>query len=295
MRESGGSVKRRAPRRNPKPLPILSVKEGPFSMLLARRGHSKPVLYLSLDDRRGDDTLRRVTTKNPPKFVVYLRVSTDEQGRSGLGLEAQEAACTNAAAAAGGQVLRTFREVASGDDDKRPELAAAIRYARRSGAVLLVAKLDRLSRAVALIAGMMREGVPFKVAELANASELELHLRAVVAQEERRAIGERTKAALAAAKARGTKLGSARRGHWSGREDRRLAGAAKGSKVAAAKRQAAVADLLAEAGPVVAAMAGSSLRAIGAALESAGIATARGASSWTATGVSRLMAQLASS
>lgn len=288
-------MKRRAPRRNPKPLPILSAKEGPFSMLLARRGHSKPVLYLSLDDRRGDDTLLRMDTKNPTKFVTYCRVSTDEQGRSGLGMEAQEAACTNAAAAAGGQVLRTFREVASGDDDKRPELAAAIRYARRSGAVLLVAKLDRLSRAVALIAGMMREGVPFKVAELANASELELHLRAVVAQEERRAIGERTKAALAAAKARGTKLGSARRGHWSGREDRRLAGAAKGSKVAAAKRQAAVADLLAEAGPVVAAMAGSSLRAIGAALESAGIATARGASSWTATGVSRLMAQLASS
>lgn len=230
-----------------------------------------------------------MSTKNATRFVAYVRVSTDEQGRSGLGMEAQEAACTNAAAAAGGQVLRTFREVASGDDDKRPGLAAALKLARRTGATLLVAKLDRLSRAVAMIASMMREGTPFKVAELANASELELHLRATIAQEERRMIGERTKAALGASARRGVKLGSAREGHWNGREDRRLAGALAGSAAAAAKRAAAATDLLEDARPVVAGMPGASLREIAAALEAAGIVTATGCSNWTAAGVSRLV------
>lgn len=95
-----------------------------------------------------------------------------------------------------------------------------------------MAKLDRLSRAVAMIASMMREGTPFKVAELANASELELHLRATIAQEERRMIGERTKAALGASARCGVKLGSAREGHWDGREDRGL-GALAGSAATA--------------------------------------------------------------
>ena len=230
-----------------------------------------------------------------PSFVTYCRVSTDEQGRSGLGLEAQEAACASAAAATGGTILRTFREVASGDDDKRPVLAAALRLARRTGATLLVAKLDRLSRAVAMVAALMRDGVPFRVAELANASELELHLRATIAQEERRLIGERTKAALAAAKRRGTKLGSARRGHWTGREDRRLAGILAAGRASAAKRRGARAELLVEAAPVVAGLAGASLRAIGQALEGAGVLTVQGATKWTATGVSRLLAQLGAS
>lgn len=284
--------RRRQPRRNPKPPPVLSVAEGWLALQLARRSHSRSVLYLTLDGRQGNDTLRRMESKRAPRFVVYVRVSTEEQGRSGLGLEAQEAACANAATAAGGEVLRVFREVASGDDDRRPELAAALRLAKRANAVLLVSKLDRLSRAVALIAGLMREGVPFRVAELANASELELHLRAVVAQEERRAIGERTRAALKAAKARGTKLGSARRGHWAGREDRRLAGARNGSKAAAAKRAAANAELLREACAVVEGMRGASLRAIASALEGAGILTPKGSPTWTATGVARLVARL---
>lgn len=233
-----------------------------------------------------------MSTKAPVRFVAYFRVSTDEQGRSGLGLEAQRAACVAAADAAGGTILRCFEEVASGDDDKRPVLADALRLARRTGATLLVSKLDRLSRAVAMIASMMREGTSFKVAELANASELELHLRATIAQEERRMIGERTKAALGAAARRGVKLGSARRGHWTGREDRRRAGGLAGSAAAAAKRAAAAADLLAEARPVVAANKGASLRVLAAALESAGIVTATGSAKWTATGVARLLARL---
>jgi DNA invertase Pin-like site-specific DNA recombinase len=233
-----------------------------------------------------------MNTKSAARFVVYARVSTDEQGRSGLGLEAQRAACANAAAAAGGTILRTFEEVASGDDDKRPGLAAALKLARRTGATLLVAKLDRLSRAVAMIASLMRAGTPFKVAELANASELELHLRATIAQEERRMIGERTKAALGAAARRGIALGSARRGHWAGREDRRRAGGLAGSAAAAAKRAAAAADLLADARPVVAGMQGASLREIAAALERAGIVTATGCSTWTAAGVARLLKRL---
>jgi len=233
-----------------------------------------------------------MNARNASRFVVYVRVSTDEQGRSGLGMEAQLAACANAATAAGGTILKSFQEVASGDDDKRPVLAAALRLARRTGATLLVAKLDRLSRAVAMIASMMREGTPFKVAELANASELELHLRATIAQEERRMIGERTKAALSAASRRGVKLGSARRGHWAGREDRRRAGGLAGSAAAAAKRAAAVADLLVDARPVVTSMPGASLREIAAALEGAGIVTAKGCTNWTAAGVARLLRRL---
>ena len=185
-------------------------------------------------------------------------------------------------------MVREFCEVASGDDDHRPQLEAALKLCKRTGATLIVAKLDRLSRAVAMVAGLMREGVAFRVAELANASELELHLRAVIAQEERRMIAARTVAALAAAKARGTKLGSARPGHWKGREDARQAGQRKAVKVAAAKRRELSAETYKEAAAVAATMPDASLRTIAAALNDRGITTARG-SSWTAAAVSRML------
>ena len=232
---------------------------------------------------------RTTTNAAAPKFVSYVRVSTEEQGRSGLGMEAQAAAIRETVAANGGTLVREFSEVASGDDDHRPELEAALKLCRRTGATLIVAKLDRLSRAVALVAGLMREGVAFRVAELANASELELHLRAVIAQEERRMIAARTVAALAAAKARGTKLGSARPGHWKGREDRRQAGQKKAVRAAAAKRRELSAETYRDAAAIAATMPGASLRAIAAALNTQGITTARGAS-WTAAAVSRMMA-----
>jgi DNA invertase Pin-like site-specific DNA recombinase len=224
-----------------------------------------------------------------PKFVSYARVSTEEQGRSGLGLEAQAAAITAAVADQGGIVTRAFVEIASGDDDERPQLAAALKLCRRTGATLIVAKLDRLSRAVAMVAGLMREGVAFRVAELENASTLEIHLRATIAEEERRLIAARTTAALAAAKARGTKLGSSRPGHWKGREQLRSAGQRKAVKAAAAKRLALSAELYREAFNVARGMPDASLRAIAAALDDAGITTPKG-SKWTAAAVSRMLA-----
>jgi DNA invertase Pin-like site-specific DNA recombinase len=133
-----------------------------------------------------------MATTTAPKFVAYARVSTDEQGRSGLGIEAQLAAVRSFVESEQGVMVREFVEIASGDDDDRPQLAAALKLAKRTGAVLVVAKLDRLSRVVAKVAGLIRQGAELRVVECAAASTLELHIRAVVAEEERRMIAART-------------------------------------------------------------------------------------------------------
>ena len=247
-------------------------------------------LYLSLDDRRGGDTVSPMSTstKRPVPCVVYVRVSTEEQGRSGLGLEAQERACRESVEELGGRLVEVVSETSSGDNDERPGLAKALALVARLRGVLVVAKLDRLARSVALVARTLREGVKVRVASSPEASTLELHLRAALAEEERRLIGERTKAALAAAKARGTKLGSARPGHWKGREAARLRGAKAATVAAAAARREAAVPLLAQAAPVVAANPNASLRELAAELERAGVATATGCTTWTATGVARL-------
>ena len=231
---------------------------------------------------------RTTTNAAAPKFVSYVRVSTEEQGRSGLGMDAQAEAIRQAVAAKGGIIVRKFAEIASGGDDTRPELIAALKMCKRMDATLIVAKLDRLSRDVELIAGTMKR-TALVVAECVGASPMELHLRASFAEEERNKIRTRTREALAALKARGMKLGSARPGHWKGREDRRQAGQKKAVRAAAAKRRELSADTYQEAAAVAATMPGASLRAIAAALNTQGITTARGAS-WTAAAVSRMMA-----
>lgn len=148
----------------------------------------------------------------PPKnaYVAYFRVSTKKQGRSGLGLEAQEAAVGFFAKAHGVLIAARYTDIESGKNDDRSQLAAAIAHAEKIGARLVVASLDRLSRDVAYIAAMMKRGVDFVAADMPGASTFELHIRAAIAQEERRKISERTKAALAAAKARGVALGGYR-------------------------------------------------------------------------------------
>jgi DNA invertase Pin-like site-specific DNA recombinase len=143
-----------------------------------------------------------------PVFVAYLRVSTARQGESGLGLEAQQATVEAFAKVQGGPILATYVEVESGKRSDRPELAKALAAARKAKATLLIAKLDRLARNVAFIATMMDAGVDFVACDQPFASRLTLHILAAVAEDEARRISERTKAALAAAKARGTKLGS---------------------------------------------------------------------------------------
>jgi len=146
--------------------------------------------------------------------IAYIRVSSQQQGRSGLGLEAQQFTIDRFAAAEGfAPITQVFTEVETGKGadalDKRPQLAAALAAAKLAGCPVIVAKLDRLSRDVHFISGLMAQRVPFIVCALGqNVDPFMLHIYAALAEKERTMISERTRAALAAAKARGTKLGS---------------------------------------------------------------------------------------
>lgn len=144
------------------------------------------------------------------KFVAYYRVSTVKQGRSGLGLAAQKTSVAEYLAATSGDLIGEFVEVESGKIDARPELIAALALCDLTGATLVVAKLDRLSRNVAFLATLQDSGMRFIAVDLPEANELTIHIMAAVAQAERKAISRRTKEALAAAKARGVILGGAR-------------------------------------------------------------------------------------
>lgn len=143
------------------------------------------------------------------KFVSYLRVSTARQGRSGLGLEAQREAVRSFVASRGGKIIAPeFVETESGKRNDRPKLQAALARCKATGATLVVAKLDRLSRNAAFLLTLRDSGVPFVAADMPEANTLTIGILAVVAQAEREAISARTKAALAAAKARGIRLGN---------------------------------------------------------------------------------------
>jgi DNA invertase Pin-like site-specific DNA recombinase len=145
-------------------------------------------------------------------LIAYHRVSTAAQGRSGLGLDAQRAAVQAFAKAEGFDIVESFVEVETGKGadalERRPELKAALKAAKRLKAPVAVAKLDRLSRDVAFIAGLMAQRVPFIVTALPNADPFTLHIYAALAEQERRMISQRTSAGLQAAKARGVKLGN---------------------------------------------------------------------------------------
>lgn len=174
--------------------------------------------------------------------IAYIRVSTEEQGRSGLGLEAQEAEIKRFAAAEGLEITQWFREVRSGKRTAdtlahRPELADALAAARIMDAPLLVAKLDRLSRDMAFVANLMNDPtVEFIVAALGRQDRLVLHLFAAVAEHERALISSRTKAGLAAARARGVVLGNPRMSGHNGAAD--LAKQGRLAVVAAANTRA---------------------------------------------------------
>jgi DNA invertase Pin-like site-specific DNA recombinase len=142
------------------------------------------------------------------RFVAYYRVSTDRQGRSGLGLEAQQKAVRDFLDGGAWELVGEFVEVESGKRGDRPELARALEACRKQRARLVIAKLDRLSRNLAFIATLMDSGVEFVAVDNPHANKLTIHILAAVAEHEREAISERTKAALAAAKARGKRLGT---------------------------------------------------------------------------------------
>jgi DNA invertase Pin-like site-specific DNA recombinase len=221
--------------------------------------------------------------------IAYYRVSTQRQGRSGLGLEAQRTAVARFAEAEGITIAREFTEVETGKGadalDRRPQLAAALAKARKEKCPVLVAKLDRLSRDVAFIAGLMAQRVPFIVAELgADADPFMLHLYAALAEKERRQISERTRAALAARKERGTKLGNPR-------NLRDAASAGRLVQIAGAEQFAA--GVL----PIIAKLQGTgitSYRGIAEALNGRGVRTARGGQ-WQVSNVRNLLARCARS
>jgi DNA invertase Pin-like site-specific DNA recombinase len=150
--------------------------------------------------------------KPPSRFVAYYRVSTAQQGRSGLGLDAQREAVRVFMGGSAGALAEEFTEVESGKNAARPQLGRALEACRLTGGVLVIAKLDRLSRDAHFLLGLEKAGVEFVAADMPNANRLTVRLMAVIAQEEREMISSRTKAALAAAKARGTKLGGNRGG-----------------------------------------------------------------------------------
>jgi len=146
------------------------------------------------------------------QFVTYYRVSTQRQGASGLGLEAQRQAVTQYLSGRAKTVLAEFVEVETGKGanalEKRPELRRALELCRRSGATLLIAKLDRLARNVHFVSGLIETGVDFIAADMPNANKVMIQMHAVMSEWERDQISERTRAALAAAKARGVVLGA---------------------------------------------------------------------------------------
>lgn len=142
------------------------------------------------------------------KYVTYFRVSTDKQGKSGLGLEAQMASVSQFVGDRKAVVLDTFTEIESGKQANRPELTKALRKCSLTGAVLVIAKLDRLSRDIEFIANLQKSKVDFICCDMPDANTLTIGMMAVLAQYEREMISERTKAGLQAAKKRGVKLGN---------------------------------------------------------------------------------------
>jgi hypothetical protein len=143
-------------------------------------------------------------------FVAYYRLSTDKQGRFGLGMNAQRSAVEQHAKSVGGEVVAEFRDVESGRKADRSGLTAALAECRARRATLLIAKLDRLARSVAFISNLMEGRVDFVVADMPGVNRLTVHVLAAVAEHEREMISQPTKAALAMAKVRGTRLGNPR-------------------------------------------------------------------------------------
>lgn len=224
------------------------------------------------------------------EIIGYLRVSTKKQGDSGLGLEGQRSAVEGYARQIGARVGAWYTEVESGKLADRPQLARALSHAKRTKAPLVVAKLDRLARNVEFLAKVMNSGVDFTACDNPAANRLTLHILAAVAEAEAKAISDRTKAALQAAKARGTLLGSARPDHWKGKEDARLAGAKLGTIAAAKARKRAAEEAYADLLPAMEASKaeGLSLQAIAAKLNAEGHTTRRG-KPWNPVQVSRVL------
>lgn len=217
------------------------------------------------------------------RYVACYRVSTARQGQSGLGLEAQRDAV--ARFTGDGQIVAEFVEVESGKRNDRPEIAKALSLCRVHGAKLVIAKLDRLARNVAFIANLMEADVDFVAVDMPQANRLTVHILAAMAEHEREMISARTKAALAAAKARGVKLGGPRKLNAQAAD----LGRQKGREVRSVRASARANDLF----PILSAIQSEgyeSSRSLAAELNARGIPTPSKRGQWQATTVRRVFA-----
>lgn len=215
-------------------------------------------------------------------FVAYYRVSTQKQGVSGLGLEAQQASVTGYLKANGGELIAEFTEVETGKGanalEKRPELRAALDLCRKQGATLVIGRLCRLARNVHFVSGLLESGVDFIAADMPQANKVMIQMYSVMAEWERDQISARTKAALAAAKARGVKLGTSGPKNLQRNIEER-----KNAAKAFAERLAGVINGFRAAGMTQRAMVGQ--------LNQLGIRTSKGGE-WSLIQLQRLIARL---
>lgn len=221
------------------------------------------------------------------KVVAYQRVSTVRQGASGLGMDAQAQAIADYADQRGAEVLASFTEVESGKNNERPELEKALHLAKVTGAKLVIAKLDRLSRNAAFLLTLRDSGVKFVAADMPDANDLTVGVMALVAQQEREAISKRTREALKAAKARGVRLGNP-----NGAAALKRAGKGNRASVAAIKEGAD--QHAVNLAPVIHALEAEGITSLGAiaeTLNARGMLTPRGAR-WHKSSVRNLLVRL---
>lgn len=219
-------------------------------------------------------------------FVSYLRVFTQKQGQSGLGLEAQRKAVEDYLNGGDWNLIEEVVEVESGKKNKRPKLNEAIELCKASGATLVVAKIDRLTRDAAFLLNLKDAGIDFIAADMPEANRLTIGIMALVAEQEREAISKRTKEALAAAKVRGVQLGAYRDGNFVGR-----VGTSKDAKNASEARTALYRSRAAAKLPMIKKVDPDnslSLRGIAQKLNDLGVPTISGKGNWSANSVRRL-------
>lgn len=209
------------------------------------------------------------------RFIAYYRVSTAQQGKSGLGLEAQKAAVQAYLNGGKWEVLGEFTEVESGKKKNRPQLQAALAMCKKQKATLVIAKLDRLARNLHFISGLMEAKIDFVAADMPSANRMTVQIMAVFAEEEARAISARTKAALASAKARGVQLG-------------------RNGATLGAKNHARASEGAASLRPIIEKLTSKGIqtpRAIAEALNKQGVKTPQG-KQWHRTSVIRLLSRI---
>ncbi|MDR6873560.1 DNA invertase Pin-like site-specific DNA recombinase [Bosea sp. BE125] len=219
-------------------------------------------------------------------FISYYRVSTARQGRSGLGLDAQKHAVHEYLNGGSWVLAQEFVEIESGKRSDRPQLAAALAACRLHKATLVIAKLDRLARNVAFVSALMEAGVDFVACDLPTANRLTIHILAAVAEHEALAISERTKAALSAARARGTVLGGYRGRPGTSADCERARATQKAFADQRARDLAATVQTIQSEGHL-------SLRSIGRQLALRGIPTSRGGA-WSSSQVRNMLARIVS-